>query len=158
MIRIRDLRKMPCVLMLAPLAGCAAYAVPTTVDTPGMPNPEIAMRESFAHVDAEMSELGRMSPHQVSRAAPPVVPGELDKVVSFEWNGPLDGAVQKLADTIGYTVAVSGPVGARPLPIGISTGPQRVYEVFQEIGGAVGNQATVQVDPLHHRVNVIHHV
>ena len=147
-----------CLSMLTPLAGCASYAVPVVVDTPGMPNPEIAMQKSFAHVDAEMSELGRMAPRPAGRAPPPAVPGELDKVVAFEWNGPLDGAVEKLAKTIGYTVAISAPMNAQPLPIGINTGPQRVYEVFQAIGGAVGNQATVQLDPLHHRVEVIHHV
>ena len=110
-------------LILAPLAGCA-HDVPTTVDVTGMPNPEIAMRESIAHVDSEMAELGRMRP--VPREVPPVVPAELDKVVAFAWEGPLDGAVEKPAGVIGYTVAVAAPANAVPLPIGIRTGPQRV--------------------------------
>ena len=142
-------------LILAPLAGCA-HDVPTTVDVTGMPNPEIAMRESIAHVDSEMAELGRMRP--VPREVPPVVPAELDKVVAFAWEGPLDGAVEKPAGVIGYTVAVAAPANAVPLPIGIRTGPQRVYEIFEAIGASVGNQATVQIDPQHHRIEVIHHV
>jgi defect-in-organelle-trafficking protein DotD len=142
-------------LILVPLAGCA-HDVPTTVDVTGMPNPEIAMRESIAHVDSERAELGRMRP--VPREAPPVVPAELDRVVAFAWEGPLDGAVEKLAGVIGYSVAVAAPTNAVPLPIGISTGPKRVYEIFEAIGASVGNQATVQIDPQHHRIEVIHHV
>jgi defect-in-organelle-trafficking protein DotD len=114
------------------------------------------MRESIAHVDSEMAELGRMRP--VPREAPPVVPAELDRVVAFAWEGPLDGAVEKLAGVIGYSVTVAAPTNAVPLPIGISTGPQRVYEIFEAIGASVGNQATVQIDPQHHRIEVIHHV
>lgn len=145
-------------LMLAPLGGCASYAVPTTVDVAGMPNPEIAMRESVDRVDAEMRELGRLTPGPVQRSAPPVVPGELDKVIAFEWNGSLDGAVEKLAKSIGYTMTSNAPLGAPPVPIAITIGPQRVFEVFEAIGEAAGAKATVQLDPQHHRVEVIHHV
>ncbi len=151
---------LPAVLALAffPLAGCATYEVPTTVDVPGMPNPEIAMRDSFKEVDAEMAELGRMRVNPALRAAPRIVPGELDKVVAFEWDGPLDGAVAKLAQTIGYSVAIDAPPNAPPISVGISAGPLRIYEIFEALGDAAGSQATVQVDPQHHRVEVIHHV
>src|ERR1700722_10209638 len=41
------------------LSGCASVTpVPTTVDMPGMPNPEAALHQSIHHVDAEMAELG----------------------------------------------------------------------------------------------------
>jgi defect-in-organelle-trafficking protein DotD len=42
--------------------------------------------------------------------------------------------------------------------IGISAGPQRVYEIFEQIGANAGALATVEVDPQHHSVQVIHHV
>lgn len=141
--------------MAAGLGGCA-HEVPTTVDMPGMPNPEIAMRESISHVDREMGELGRM--RVAPREAPPIVPGELNKVVAFQWDGPLDGAVETLARTIGYTVAIDAPWNAPPVPIKFAGGPQRVFEIFEAIGDAAGEQATVRLDPQHHRVEVIHHV
>jgi defect-in-organelle-trafficking protein DotD len=143
------------VLALTGLGGCA-HEVPTTVDMPGMPNPELAMRESMAHVEKEMGELGRAGP--VLKGGPVVVPGELDKVVAFEWNGPLDGAVKKLAGEVGYTVLIDAPWNAPSVHVGISTGPRRVYDIFEALGAAAGNQATVEVDPQHHRVEVIYHV
>ena len=45
------------------LSGCASVTpVPTTVDMPGMPNPEAALQQSINHVDAEMAELGQIRP------------------------------------------------------------------------------------------------
>jgi defect in organelle trafficking protein DotD len=142
-------------VLLTGLGGCA-YQVPTTVDMPGMPNPELAMRESMAHVEKEMGELGHAGPSL--REGPVVVPGELDKVVAFEWNGPLDGAVKKLATEVGYTVLIDAPWDAPGVHVAISTGPRRVYDIFEALGAAAGNQATVEVDPQHHRVEVIYHV
>ena len=141
--------------LLVSLAGCA-HEVPTTVDVTGMPNAEIAMRRSMAHVDNEMSALGRLQPSR--RGGPAVVPAELDKVVAFEWEGPIEGAVEKLAKEVGYDVVVDAPFNAPSVSIGISAGPQRVYDIFQAIGHAAGDRATVQVDPQHHRVQVIYHV
>jgi defect in organelle trafficking protein DotD len=119
-------------------------------------DPELAMRESMAHVEKEMGELGRARPGL--REGPVVVPGELDKVVIFKWNGSLDGAVKKLAAEVGYTVLIDAPWNAPGVHVGISTGPRRVYDIFEALGAAAGNQATVEVDPQHHRVEVIYHV
>jgi len=146
------------VLVLVLLAGCATPNVPTTVDTTGMPNPEIALHDSFRHVDAEMAKLGEMGPGSIERSATPVVPAELQKVVAFSWQGPLDGAVRKLAASVGYTVTVTAPPNGLPLTVGISTGPEEVFKIFQALGEAAGTSATVQLDPLHHQVEVIHHV
>ncbi len=86
------------------------------------------------------------------------MPGELDRVVSFEWSGPLDGAIESLAKTIGYTVAIRAPSNAQPLMIAVRKSPRRVYDILHQIGEDAGSQATVSVDPQHHTVEVIHHV
>jgi defect-in-organelle-trafficking protein DotD len=145
-------------LIVAPLAGCASSPVPTTIDVPGMANPEIALRDGIAEVDREMNRIGRLHSGATPRVAPPIVPGELEKVIAFEWNGSLDEGVTKLAHSIGYTVAISAPSNPQPVEIGISAGPQRVYEIFEQIGANAGALATVEVDPQHHSVQVIHHV
>jgi defect-in-organelle-trafficking protein DotD len=124
-----------------------------------MPNPELALQKSITSVDAEMAELGEMNP-SVAAAAPaaaPVLPDPLQRTVSFTWNGPLDGAVSKLALSVGYTFYVTAPRHAQPLNVSISTTSQTAYQVFQALGAEAGSTATVQVDPLHHQVEVIHH-
>ncbi len=151
-------KPLPITLASALILGGCAMRVPVTVDVPGMPNPEIAMRRSMDHVAAEMAMLGRRGPRAAAAALPPVVPAELDKVIAFEWDGPVVGAVEKLAQSIGYKVVVSGPWNAEAVPIRIRTGPKRVFEVFQEIGVAAGDRATVELDPQHQRVEIIHHV
>ena len=145
----------------AMLAGCAApvHPVPTTVEAAGMPNPELALQKSITDVDAEMAELGEMNP--TAAAAPAVaqsvLPDPLQKTVSFTWNGPLDGAVSKLALSVGYTFYVTAPQNAQPLDISISANSETAYQVFQQLGADAGAKAKVQVDPLHHQVQVIHH-
>lgn len=151
----RDFRRVGLAVLMIAVGGCA-YEVPTTVEMPGMPNPELAMRESMAHVEKEMGELGHSA--SLSKQGPVVVPAELDKVVEFEWNGSLDGAVKKLAGEVGYTVLIDAPWNAPGVSVGISTGPKRIYDIFEALGAAAGNRATVEIDPQHHRVEVIYHV
>ena len=97
-------------------AGCGAarrlrecHPVPTTVATPGMPNPEEALRAEHA---ARRRRDGRARPDDAEvcrRPIGPVIPEDLQRIVSFKWNGPLDQAVAKLAQTIGYTFYTTAP-------------------------------------------------
>ena len=141
------------------LGGCAAsvYPVPTTVVTPGMPNPEVALQQSMQHVDAEMAELGQYEPARVVSAAP-VVPEDLQRIVSFQWSGPLDQGVAKLAQSVGYTFYTTAPPNAQPLVVSVEVAGVPAYQVFQTLGEEAGTRATVEVDPLHHQIQVIHHV
>src|SRR5208337_4427629 len=86
------------VLALA-LAGCGVTPVAPTVETPGMSNPEVALQTSMDETAREMARV---------EAKPTVVAGELDRVVSMQWNGGLDGAVRRLSETIGYRTRVIG--------------------------------------------------
>ena len=104
------------------LAGCAADPkVPAGVDTTGMPNTELALQESLRQVDAAMAALDTKAPAPVAWSDNPVVPAELQKVVTFAWQGPLDGAVRHLAASIGYTVKISGSQHRTALPVGVDT-------------------------------------
>ena len=101
------------------LSGCAAVTpVPTTVDMPGMPNPEAALQQSINHVDAEMAELGQLRP-SMAQLDQPLVPEDLRRTVTFAWNGPLDAGVAKLAASIGYTFYTTGPASQQPLNVSI---------------------------------------
>ena len=144
------------------LAGCTnTIPVPTTVVTGGMPNPEEALRQSMHHVDAEMAELGAMqaAPDGTAMtAAVPVLPEDLQRVVNFTWAGSLDKGVAKLAQSIGYTFYSTASPNAQPIDVAIQAQSEPAIQVFKSLGDAAGNRATVEVDTLHHQVQVIHHV
>ena len=148
----------PALIAAVLLAGCAAvHPVPTTVVTPGMPNPEEALRQSMQHVDAEMAELGRLSP-SVARPDTPVIPEDLQRIVSFQWSGPLDQAVAKLAQSVGYTFYTTAPSNAQPISVTIQISEVPAFQVFRALGEEAGTREKEQVDTLHHQVNVIHNV
>ena len=94
-------------LIACGLAGCSSVTpIATNVDTPGMPNAEVALQKSMDETSTELTRIGAMQPAAAVASKPAVVPGELERVVAMSWNGGLDGAVRKLADTIGYRAAV----------------------------------------------------
>ena len=142
------------------LTGCAqTMPVPTTVVTGGMPNPEAALQQSTQRVDAEMAELGTMrTPFQTAAAVEPVVPADLQRVVNFSFSGPLDRAVAKLALSIGYTFYTTAPPNASDITVSVRLQGVPAVEAFRLLGDQAGIRATVEVDPLHHQVEVIHHV
>jgi defect-in-organelle-trafficking protein DotD len=122
-----------------------------------MPNPEVALRQSMEHVDAEMAELGQLAP-SVPRASAPVMPEDLQRIVSFRWNGPLDEGVARLAQSVGYTFYTTAAPDAQSVTVAIEISSVPAFQVFQALGEAAGMRATVEVDTLHHQVRVIHHV
>ncbi len=139
------------------LAACAApvQPVPTVVSTPGMPNPEIALQTTMRDVNSEMAELNGIVPPPPP--ATPVEPADLDRVVSFSWNGPLDQAVAKLALSIGYTFYLSAPPNNAPMNVSIDVDSDTVYDIFQKLGNDAGTRATVAVDPVNHQVELTYH-
>jgi defect in organelle trafficking protein DotD len=154
----KPIRIIPAFLTIGLLAGCASTHVLTDVATMGMPNAELALRRTLDQVDSDMTQIGGMQPGGYAAAtASPVVPAELEKPVQFVWNGPLDAGVKKLANSIGYSVAVTGPQNPQPVLVQVNINGQ-VIGAFQELGSQAGAIATVQVDSLHHQVQVVHHV
>lgn len=142
------------------LAGCAStIPVPTTVVASGMPNPEQALQQSIQRVDSEMAELGTMrAPVAAAMPAEPVMPGDLQRIVNFDFSGPLDRAVAKLALSVGYTFYTTAPPNAAKIAVSVQVQGAPAVQVFRVLGEQAGARATVQVDPLHHQVQVIHHV
>lgn len=149
------------VLLLA-MAGCSTPNVGTDVPTTGMPNPEIALRDSMRQVDAEITSLGTLGAAP-TRMAQPVVPGELQKTVTFAYSGPLDDGARKLADAVGYKLAITpapAPAPGAPAPaavtVNVSTGFVTAFAALQALGEAAGTRAIVRVDPQRHLVEVIY--
>jgi defect-in-organelle-trafficking protein DotD len=146
---------MAALLAATVLAGCANLVpVPTTVVAAGMPNPEEALQQSMRHVDAEMAELGTF---RAPPRAAPVVPEDLRRVVSLAWSGSLDKGVASLAQAIGYTFYTTAAPDTPPLDVAVRIEAAPAFEVFRALGDQAGARATVEVDPLRHLVQVIHH-
>lgn len=150
-----------CTMLLA-VTACATPNVGTDVVTTGMPNPEIALRDSMRLVDAEMTSLGTLGAPPI-RTAEPVVPGELQKTVTFAYSGPFDDGARKLATAVGYRLTITPPpppapgtTAPGPLNVDVSTGFVTAYAALKALGDAAGSRAVLRVDPQHHLVEVIY--
>ena len=139
------------------LAGCSVTPVAPNVDTPGMPNAEVALQKSMDDTAREMARIGAMEPTAAAEEKPKVVAGELDRVVSMQWDGSLDGAVGKLAKTIGYRMAVMGTAPQGGVNAVVDPAPRRVYDILHALGDQAGDSATVRVDQQHQILEVIYH-
>jgi defect-in-organelle-trafficking protein DotD len=144
-------------LVALSLAGCGITPVAPNVDTPGISNPEVALQKSMDETAREMTRIGETQPSAAIASPPVVVAGELDRVVSMQWNGPLDGAVKRLGETIGYGTAITGTVPQEGVSVAVDPAPRRVYDILHALGDQAGDAATVRVDQQHQMLEVIYH-
>ena len=151
--------------LLLALAACATPNVGTDVLTTGMPNPEVALRDSMRLVDGEMTSLGTLGARAALpvRISEPIVPGELQKTVTFAYSGSLDDGARRLANEVGYRLAITpapptapGQVAPGPVTVNVSTGFVTAYAALKALGDAAGSRAIVRVDPQRHLVEVIY--
>ena len=139
------------------LAGCGVTPVAPNVDTPGMPNAEVALQKSMDDTAREMARIGAIEPSAAGASKPTVVAGELDRVVSMQWNGALDGAIRRLAEMIGYRTAITGKAAQAGVNVTVDPAPRRVYDILHGLGDQAGDAATVRVDEQHQLLEVIYH-
>ena len=172
---IETAKALPALLALGLLAGCVTPPESPEVATNGMPNAELALRHALDQVNGDMARIGVMRPEGIhfspaqpgptplaltpgsEAGATPVVAAELQRPAQFTWTGPLDAGVEKLAASIGYSVSVLAPPNPQPVAVAVNVNGQ-VLNAFQALGEQAGAVATVQVDPLHRHVEVVHHV
>src|SRR5271166_6668450 len=140
-------------LVALSLAGCGVTPVAPNVDTPGMPNAEVALQKSMDETAREMARIGAIEPSGAVASKPTVVAGELDRVVSMQWNG----AVRRLGETIGYRTAITGKAPQADINVTVDPAPQRVYDILHGLGDQAGDAATVRVDEQHQLLEVIYH-
>src|SRR5271155_1083340 len=131
-------------LVALSLAGCGVTPVAPNVDTPGMPNAEVALQKSMDDTAREMTRIGAIEPSAAVASKPTVVTGELDRVVSMQWNGALDGAVRRLGETIAYRTAGTGKAPQAGGNVAVDPGPQRVYDILHGLGDQAGDAATAR--------------
>ncbi|GBQ91180.1 hypothetical protein AA0535_2230 [Asaia krungthepensis NRIC 0535] len=84
-----------------------------------------------------------------------VLPGELQRPMSWHWNGPVDRAVQILAARIGYAADVAGRSTAPIVIFDIERGT--AASILDEMAAALENRASIAVDVPHHLIRVDWH-
>ncbi len=104
-----------------------------------------------------MTRIGAMQPSAAVASQPAVVAGELDRAVSMQWNGLLDGAVKRLGETIGYGTTITGAVPQAGINVTVNPAPRSVYDILHDLGDNAGGAATVRVDQQHQVLEVIYH-
>ena len=160
---LRSVRPIPAMAALpaslAPVAaapGQAVVEVPRRFVAPGS-------AVTIAPVTATPPGIAPFGSSPVTAFPPPtrsgaVVPEELQRPIGFAWNGPLDDGVRKVAAEVGYRVEVSGPPQPLPLAVAVPTVATTLIGALTTLGNQAGSAATVRVDPINRRIEVIHHV
>ena len=133
-------------IVLVPRAGTAAASAVTIA-------PVVATPQDIA--PAGSPSIVAFPPPTRSGA---VVPEELQRPIGFAWKGLLDEGVRKVADQVGYRVEVTGPPQIRPIGVIIPNASTTLIGALKAMGTQAGTWATVRVDPINRRIEVVHHV
>lgn len=90
------------------------------------------------------------------------IPAELQRAVSFRWNGSLDGAAQALARQIGYSFAsvslLGGPLApdAPEIKVSLDMLNTSVTDLVQQLSVQGTGRAAVVLDPDRRELRVYH--
>ena len=160
---LRSVRPIPAMAALpasiAPVPVAPGQAVAAVPRTPVAS----ASAVTIAPVTATPPVIAPLGSPPVVAFPPPtrsgaVVPEELQRPIGFAWNGPLDDGVRKVAAEVGYRVEVSGPPQPQPLAVAVPNVATTLIGALTTLGNQAGSAATVRVDPINRRIEVIHHV
>lgn len=81
-----------------------------------------------------------------------VLPPEMEKPVSWYWQGPVDQAVRIVADRVGYAVDI--PPDPDPPVISISEENTTMAGLLDEMAAAATDQAEIDIDVQSHTIRV----
>ena len=82
----------------------------------------------------------------------------MQRPIGFAWNGSLDDGVRRVAAEVGYRVEVFGPPQPQPVAVAVPNVVTTLIGALTALGNQAGSAATVRVDPINRRIQVIHHV
>lgn len=82
----------------------------------------------------------------VSVQTAPNAPQELRRVVSLDWNGPIEPVARKLADRAGYKFQILGDTPPVPIVVTVRSVEKSVIDVLRDIGLQAGSRADIIVD------------
>ena len=160
---LRSVRPIPAMATspasVAPVGAAQGQAV---VTVPRLPVAS-ASAVTIAPVTATPPAIAPVGSPAITAFPPPtrsgaVVPEELQRPIGFAWNGSLDDGVRRVAAEVGYRVEVFGPAQPQPLAVAVPKIVTTLIGALTALGNQAGSAATVRVDPVNRRIQVIHHV
>lgn len=142
------------ILLTACAVSVATACTPhtATVDRQMVAEPDpIGLRLASA-VDRASAALQTLASVEQARnpaasvQAAPNAPQELRRVVSLDWNGPIEPVVRKLADRAGYKFQILGDTPPVPIVVTVRSVEKSVIDVLRDIGLQAGSRADIIVD------------
>jgi hypothetical protein len=121
--------------------GCASHGPGVTTSGPGA----IVMRDGKAA--SVLPGTG-----DVYSGAP--LPEGMTRLVSMDWDGPIEPAVRTLAKKAGWTFAVKGHRPATPVTVTLHRREQPLWTLVRDAGILVTDRATVVIDVTSRQIEV----
>ncbi len=137
------------VFILCTLSACAARRV---VDHQLVAQPDTVSLRLASAVDKASTALQTLA--SIEQARNPSVqidsvsgaPQELRRILSVDWNGPIEPITKKIADRAGYKFRLNGDRPPVPIIISLKAHEKSVIESLRDIGLQAGRRATIEVD------------
>jgi hypothetical protein len=147
--------------VLAAMSGCAKP--PQTV--PGPPETDPAIVELSRAADSIHQDLNLLSRirqeesgvhEQVKAYKTPPANSRISKPITLSWSGPLEPAVEVIAQKVGYNFRVIGSAPSQPVLINLSAIDKPAFEILEDMGWQAGDKAGVVLNQEQKELQVIY--
>lgn len=151
---------IPMLLASVSLAGCASnvkrpvnlnlrYVTSNSVPATGDRAAQAQIAQAASSVDKSLAQLSaiQVATHPGTKMNTPTSAPGLSRVVSLNWNGPVEPLLKQIAAKAGYSVNVLGTRPAIPALVNISANNQKLSTILRNTGYQVSAKARVAVYP-----------
>lgn len=125
------------------LSACAAHTT----------SPALSADQDMTHILSALDTTGAVRFPMVRDGS--VLPAEMNRPVSWHWQGPLDQAVRLLAARAGYRTEI--PAHTTTPVIRIDRDDTTLGRLFDEMAAASADVAGIEIDVPDHLVKVVWH-
>lgn len=125
------------------LSACAPHAPP----------PAPSVDQGMTHILSALDQTGAVRFPMVREGS--VLPSEMNRPVSWHWEGPLDQGVRILAARAGYRTDI--PSHTAPPVIRIDRDDTTLGGLFDELAAASASTARIEIDVPDHTIRILWH-
>ena len=131
------------------LTGCAT--VPERNDVVVLDQ----IHSSAARIERQLTALSAARAPQVT-AYPQPTSGPLADPITLSWSGPMEPAVQSVADLIGFRVRHTGRPPTLPILVRVRVHNTAAFSVLQTLGWQAGTRAGLVVVPARRVIDIVY--